>query len=387
MMDELEEDIFGGRFTASIPMQEAEKLREILMENDLFDPTRSIGRDVKVHFPVKLPEGRDMEWFAWLIDDLVDIITVSEPGAGTEHRDRRPTPFQQIRGILENELEPQEVQLLPDRWEMIGDCLVLKIDEGLLYSIDRICTVYQEVLGARFTLVDMDGIQGELRKPDFMTACEPEDGNWDVIHTENGVKYQLDPRKIMFSSGNVEERTGIVELVNEGPRPPRIDGGKEKEIVVDMFAGIGYFTLPIAVGCDIDKIYALEKNPESFDYLERNIDLNDVRDKVVAINGDNREVAPKVPADRVIMGYLGGTIEFLERAMDMVSDRGAMIHLHDTVKTEDGHVWLGREAEKRIKTKGWKMEMLDHRKVKSYAPRIDHIVLDLLVMPDPDVKL
>jgi len=380
-MTELEEDIFGGRFTASIPLVEAEKLRKVLMENDLFDPTRSIGKDEKVHFPVQLPEGRDLDWFVWLIEDLVDIVEVSEPGVGASNRERRTTPFQEIRKVLEAELEPQEVLLLPDKWEMIGDCLVLKIDEGLLYSIDRVCTVYQEVLGARYTLVDMNGIHGELRQPEFMTACEPEDGNWDVIHTENGIRYQLDPRSIMFSSGNVEERMGIVENINEGPKPPRMVSAGKGEVVVDMFAGIGYFSLPIAKRCEVKVVHAIEKNPESFEYLLKNIKLNSVVDRIKPVLGDNREVDPKEPADRVIMGYVGGTVEFLDRAVELISSEGAIIHLHDTVRVEDGHTWLSSEAEKRLGDLGWKMELLEHRKVKSYAPRIDHIVIDLMVTP------
>ncbi|MGA1793008.1 MAG: class I SAM-dependent methyltransferase [Thermoplasmatota archaeon] len=380
-MTELEEDIFGGRFTASVPMEEAESLRKVLMENDLFDPTRSIGRDVKVHFPVQLPEGRDLDWFVWLIEGLADIVEVSEPGAGTSHRERRTTPYQEIRKVLEAQLEPQEVQLLPDKWEMIGDCLVLKIDEGLLYSIDVVCTVYQQVLGARYTLVDMEGIQGELRKPEFMTACEPEDGNWDVIHTENGIKYQLDPRQIMFSSGNVEERMGIVELINEGPKPPRTASTEDGEVVVDMFAGIGYFSLPIALGCQIKVMHAIEKNPVSYDYLLKNIELNSIGDKIRPVLGDNREVQPKDPADRVVMGYVGGTLEFLDRAVELISSEGAIIHLHDTVKVEDGHTWLSNEADRKLDGLGWKMELLGHRKVKSFAPRIDHIVIDLMVTP------
>jgi len=380
-MTELEEDIFGGRFTASIPMEEAERLRKVLMDNDLFDPTRSIGRDVKVHFPVALPEGRDLDWFVWLIEDLADVVEVSEPGSGTSQRERRTTPFQEIRKVLEAELEPQEVQLLPDKWEMIGDCLVLKIDEGLLYSIDKVCTVYQEVLGARYTLVDMNGIQGELRQPDFMTACEPEDGNWDVIHTENGVKYQLDPRSIMFSSGNGEERTGIVELINQGPKPPRTASTGDREVVLDMFAGIGYFSLPVAVGCEVKTVHAIEKNPLSYDYLLKNIKLNSVEDRIRPVLGDNREVDPEEPADRVIMGYVSGTVDFLARAVKLISKEGAIIHLHDTVRIEDGHTWLSSEAEKRLEDLGWKTELLGYRKVKSYAPRIDHIVVDLMVTP------
>ncbi|MGA1866649.1 MAG: class I SAM-dependent methyltransferase, partial [Thermoplasmatota archaeon] len=347
MMDP-ETGLYPNSFTASIPMQEAERLRTILMDNDILDPERSIGRDEMVHFPVKLPEGRDMEWFIWLLEDMADQVLISEPGLMTTQRQRRRTPFQEIRSILETQLEPQEVQLLPDKWEMIGDCLVLKIDEGLLYSLDTVCRTYQEVLGARYTLVDMNGIHGELRKPEFMTATEPEDGNWNVVHTENGVRYMLDPRKIMFSSGNFEERTGIVEIIKNGPRPPGLEGTDGGEVVVDMFAGIGYFSIPIALGCDVKSVRSIEKDPVSYDYLTRNVEENRVNGKVIPFLGDNREVDPGAPADRVMMGYVGGTLEFLDRAVKLISRKGAIIHLHETVKVEDGSVWLATQAGNRL---------------------------------------
>ncbi|MBN1390486.1 MAG: class I SAM-dependent methyltransferase family protein [Candidatus Thermoplasmatota archaeon] len=379
--DVVEDGLFKDRFTASVPMQEAERLRNILMENDLFDPEMSIGRDEMVHFPVKLPEGRDMEWFIWLVDDLADQVLISGPGDNTEHRQRRKTPFQEIKSALEGQLEPQEVMLLPDRWDMVGDCLVLKIDEGLLYSIDTVCGVYQEVLGARYTLVDMNGIQGELRKPEFLTVSEPENGDYDVVHIENGIRYRLDPRRIMFSSGNVDERTGIVEIIDRGPRPPGLEGDDDDEIVLDMFAGIGYFSIPIARECSVKSVHSIEKNPESYEYLLKNIEENGVTGKVIPHLGDNREVDPGISADRVIMGYIGGTLEFLDRAVQLISKKGAIIHLHDTVKVEDGYVWFASQAEKRLADMGYVTELLGHRKVKSYAPRIEHIVIDIRVVP------
>ncbi|MBN1539700.1 MAG: hypothetical protein JW939_06100 [Candidatus Thermoplasmatota archaeon] len=376
-----EADLYPNSFTASISMQEAERFRAILMDNNIFDPERSIGRDEMVHFPVRLPEGRDMEWFIWLIEDLADQVLISEAGAMTMPRQRKRTPFQEIRSILETELEPHEVQLLPDKWEMIGDCLVLKIDEGLLYSLDTLCRTYQEVLGARYTLVDMNGIHGELRKPEFITASEPKDGNWDVVHTENGVRYRLDPRKVMFSSGNIDERTGMVEIIRNGPRPPGLVGTDEGEVVVDMFAGIGYFSIPIALGCNVKSVRSIEKDPVSYEYLLKNIEDNGVKGKVIPLLGDNREVDPGAPADRVMMGYVGGTMEFLDRAVVLISPKGAIIHLHDTVKVEDGYVWLTARACNRLKELGWGSEVIGHRKVKSYAPRIDHIVIDIMATP------
>nr|WP_292478678.1 hypothetical protein [Methanothrix sp.] len=58
--------------------------------------------------------------------------------------------------------------------------------------------------------------------------CRHSDG--DGSSRENGVIFHLDARKVMFSAGNLRERM-------HGQSGPG-------EYVVDMFAGIGYFSFP-----------------------------------------------------------------------------------------------------------------------------------------------
>jgi tRNA wybutosine-synthesizing protein 3 len=53
-----------------------------------------------------------------------------------------------------------------------------------------------------------------------------------VQHKEGGVAYSLDVIKCMFSSGNTSERQRMGKLQCCG------------ETVVDLYAGIGYYTLP-----------------------------------------------------------------------------------------------------------------------------------------------
>ena len=89
-----------------------------------------------------------------------------------------------------------------------------------------------------------------------------------VEHKEHEVIYRFDITKIMFSKGNINERKYLATLV------------RENEIIVDMFAGIGYFSLPIAKNAKPAKIYSIELNPDSFYYLVENIKINHLEEKI-----------------------------------------------------------------------------------------------------------
>lgn len=60
------------------------------------------------------------------------------------------------------------------------------------------------------------------------------DNGW-VTHQENGIFYSFDATKCMFSSGNLSEKLRMAQL------------DCRDEIIVDLFAGIGYFVLPFLV--------------------------------------------------------------------------------------------------------------------------------------------
>jgi len=69
----------------------------------------------------------------------------------------------------------------------------------------------------------------------------------EVRHREQGCTFILDPTRVMFAQGNRVEKARIAALVRPGER------------IADMFAGIGYFTIPAARSGA--RIHAMEINP------------------------------------------------------------------------------------------------------------------------------
>ncbi|MFW3146461.1 MAG: class I SAM-dependent methyltransferase, partial [Thermoplasmatota archaeon] len=312
------------RLTLISSRENAELVRSIVLENDLFDPGRSIHKNGSVHFPILLPDGFGLDRIRELFGSLAEVsadISITPP------RTPLKNPYDSAKELLSEELAAGDLSLLPDRWERIGDCLIMKLPDQLRDRSEIIARAYQRVLGCRYSLLDRGGIRGELREPDFEVITAPKDHLWEVVHREGAIEYLLDPRKVMFSSGNVDERLGLPERVLSGPRAPRfeMEGSRlpgEDEIVLDMFAGIGYFSLPLAARCSPKIVISIEKNPVSYGYLVNNTVRNGLKNNVLPVLGDNRTCSPGGIADRLIMGYVGGTAEFLGPALSFSRPEG-----------------------------------------------------------------
>lgn len=249
--------------------------------------------------------------------------------------------------------------LLPVKYERLGHVLVIRLPEPLLPYRKAIAKAYAKVLKARTVLLEKGIIRGVERRPDVELLFGTET---ETTHSESGILYRLDPTKVMFSSGNFDEKLRMASLDCRG------------ETVVDMFAGIGYFTMPLAAKAHAERVIACEINPEAVRFLRMNIELNRVGDVVTVFEGDNRELPGEGFADRVVMGYVNVTWQFLPKAFSLVK-KGGMVHYQDTCSIDripDGLIENLRNG-----SGGRPFEVLGIREVKAYAPSISHMVVDV----------
>jgi tRNA wybutosine-synthesizing protein 2 len=179
---------------------------------------------------------------------------------------------------------------------------------------------------------------------------------------ENDCSFVLDISKIMFSKGNQEEKRKIVSQI------------KKKEAVLDMFAGIGYFTIPIAKLTQAN-VWAIDINPDSIDFLKKNLKLNKVEDKVVVIQGDSNieALALGKKFDRIHMGYFPGTYAFLPAALKVCKKNG-IIHFHEIAETSEQ---ISNKLKEISTIEKRKIKIIGTRQVKEYGARKWHWVLDL----------
>ena len=220
---------------------------------------------------------------------------------------------------------------------------------------------------------------------------------------DNGIVYHWDVTKCMFSAGNITEKIRVANLDCRG------------QTVVDLFAGIGYFSLPYLLKAKCEFLHACEWNPDSVLALRKNLEANGVPESKFKIHeGDNRLVCPQNVADRVNLGLIPTAEMSYEIAcLALKREQGGTLHVHQNVRSESSEPSTGFEdnlptflrrnwtlpkrreweewavrtgvrlqgimVEKVHCDEGWRVELLEIVRVKSYAPKVDHLVLDVKI--------
>lgn len=238
------------------------------------------------------------------------------------------------------------------KYKKIGDILILNDDSDNLEDLAEKHNVK--------TIMKIDHIQGTKREPVYKILFGSET---ETINKENKCLFKLDLSKVMWSKGNVNERLRIAKLV------------RDNETVLDMFAGIGYFSIPIGVHSNARKVISIEINPNSYYYLCENVKLNKC-DNITPVLGDCLVETPKYNADRILMGYVKTTHHYLKVAVNSLN-KGGIIHYHETVPEK----LLETRPISRIKQAAGDrdVELLKINKIKKYAPGVEHVVIDALI--------
>ena len=270
-----------------------------------------------------------------------------------------------LRNAMRDLLTYEELELLPAGFDRVGHIVVLNLPRVLTSKSEKIARAMLNIKGVRTVAVRTKPITGRERKPNLKVIAGAQ--MTETLHKEHGCVFKLDVAEVMFSAGNIFERARTAKLVRPG------------EVIVDMFAGVGQFSIPIAKHAKPKKVYAMELNEVAHRYLRENIRLNYVGHIVEPRLGDCAKVAPLGVADRVIMGMLHVTHEYLPLAMRALKPSGGVIHYHESVPSK-------LRFERPIKriteaAEGRDFEILSQRVVKRYAPGVDHVVIDVRIGP------
>ncbi|NKE36982.1 class I SAM-dependent methyltransferase family protein [Natronococcus sp. JC468] len=268
----------------------------------------------------------------------------------------------------------------PGSWAVIGSVVLVTLPNECPDETDVAEALLELHGGADSVLADEgianEGTAGTYREP--RTRLLAGERDTETVHVEHGTRYGLDPATVMFSPGNQAERVRMGEVVDPGER------------VFDMFAGIGYFALPMARSGA--RVTATELNPTAFRYLLENAVLNDVGDRIDAYTADCRELAGDLEVDRVVMGYYGRADgagsedatdargartdearEFLPHALEALAP-GGVVHYHEA--TPESRLWDRPIERLEAAAADRELEVLETRRVKSHSAGVAHVVVD-----------
>ncbi|SNR32384.1 class I SAM-dependent methyltransferase [Halorubrum vacuolatum] len=254
---------------------------------------------------------------------------------------------------------PAEILGYEPSLERLGDIVILDEDDP-----DRAREIADAVMTSDIpceTVVNRASpIEGELRIREWDVLA----GNGtETTHREYGHEFRLDVASVYFSPRLATDRHRVISRV------------EADETVIDMFAGVGPYAIPMASrGADV---IACDLNEVAIEYLIENAARNGVADRVTAIAGDVRDLPTEYAdtADRLVMNLPHSADEFLDVAVALAGD-SCVIHYYD-IQHEDDPFGPGIAAIREAAGDAYAVAVEAERVVRSYAPHEHNVRLDV----------
>jgi len=195
----------------------------------------------------------------------------------------------------------------------------------------------------------------------------------ETIYREHGCTFKVDIARVYISPRLSYEHMRVSRLVRPG------------ELVINMFAGAGLFSIIIARHSMPSKVISIDINEHAYSLMVENIRLNRVEGVVVPIHGDALEVIDSYrgSADRVLMPLPELALKALPKAVEAIRGSG-YIHPYDFINARDKLEAL-EKAEEVYRGALAKIEGVAEyrfegkRVVRSVGPRRYQVVLDIWV--------
>jgi len=319
----------------------AEPIRRKLMEKGILRRELQIRSDKKsVYFP---------------ISQRIDLGFPVET-AEFKETDEQVTDYRVLVDI------PDEFrQLLPSSYDTLGTIAIVKMADEVAPFAKQIGQAIIATQKAIKTVCLDAGVVDQFRTRNVKVVAGEK--TTETVHREYGMVFKIDVAKAFFSPRLATERDIVAKQVQTG------------ETVIDMFAGVGPFSIMIARTRRPKVVYAIDVNPDAISLMKENLTLNKV-ESVRPILGDAREeIAGLDKADRIIMNLPHQASDFVADAIKALK-AGGIIHYYEII--EDSK--LGERLDQIANTarsEGRVMKELARRKVKSYSPTMNFYGLDL----------
>jgi tRNA (guanine37-N1)-methyltransferase len=315
-----------------------ERMRKALVECDLLDRSRKIRADeAHIYLPVLQMDAAEEE-------KLLLIAAYEKVQIDFQTEERAITP--------------EDILGYHPSFEVVGD--IAMVEEGDAEAVAAALMATSKSIKA--VIAAVSDVEGEFRTRRFRHVAG--EVRTSTIHKEHGLRYKVDLEGAYFTERLGTERLRVSRLVRPG------------DFVLDMFAGVGPFSLLLARGGA--HVAAMDKNPLAVRCLRENAILNKIKDMEI-LEGDASELALgfEGQADHVIMNLPHSASSFLVPAIRAAKSTG-VVHYYCIAPEDDLYrdEALIRKAAESLEAG---VEVLYRGIVRSYAPRRHNVVIDFRV--------
>ena len=165
-----------------------------------------------------------------------------------------------LKRYLVDKLTPEELEKVSKSFDVVGDIAIIRVPPALESRKELIAeAVMAENKSVKTVLRQQSPVAGAFR----LRSLEHVAGErkTETHHREYGCVFKVDLAEAYFSPRLSFERMRVGTLVGRG------------EIVVNMFAGVGCFSIIIAKHSPARRVYSIDLNPAAVQLMQENIAL------------------------------------------------------------------------------------------------------------------
>jgi tRNA (guanine37-N1)-methyltransferase len=291
--------------------------------------------------------------------------------------------YRTLEEALCGKIPTSYINLIPKSYDIIGSIAILEFEKPDKLDISEFNDFKQLVAKA---VIDVNKnvysvfekkseIKGPYRLRDLTFVGG--ENNTETIHKENGCIFHLDIKKTYFSPRLVFERRRVSES--------KI---KENEVIVDLFSGVGPFSIQIARLNSV-LIHSFDMNPYAYTYLRRNINSNKLKGKIIPYNMNiedllktsnpiGKELSGSV--DRIIMNLPESSMDFIDVLVYLLKKSGGVLHFYHFAEKPNPIKNTLTDLKINVNEYKWEINnIINSKVVKSFSPKAELVVLDLSV--------
>jgi tRNA (guanine37-N1)-methyltransferase len=314
-----------------------------------------------------------------LLDKQINFELISKKGKPNENY-----KFRTLQEALEGKIPDKYLDLIPKSYDIIGHIAIVEFDKFDQLNEqkyqdfkDKIANAMVDVNKNVQTVYEKKSeIKGKYRLRE-LALLHGEDKP-ETSHKENDCIFKLNIRNTYFTPRLVFERRRIASSdINEN------------ELIIDMFAGVGTFSIQIAKINKV-KIYTFDVNPDAYKYLRDNINLNKLKGEIIPNNLDIKDLLePKNQlgkslihkADRIIMNLPESSINFIDVVCNLMKESGGILHFYHFSEKPNPIEKTLKKLKVKLNFYNWEIESIITSKiVKHYSPKSELIVVDVKIV-------